>query len=413
MFLTNLLSAYFDKTYIGEDKYFLYENVWTEYATDFLTQVYLYSAVALIAVLLGIGIFVKLKRKESFARFLKTAAAVAGGFIAVVIVSMLALGFAHNAEKGYNAYDKIGYVLIPGAVLGGVCVVGIIASYVASLFNKKAFKITSITAASLFGAAVIALIVCLAVYFASGDAELNNGAEITKSENIWLYVTALLLIVVLGVLAFLFGRGYKNAYDSKSIAYAAVCVAASFALSYIKLFSMPQGGSITFVSLLPLMLYAYMFGARKGVAAGAVYGILQAVQEPFIIHPAQFLLDYPVAFAAIGVAGMFARIKKLEKLPQIQFALGAIVAVALRFISHVLSGVFAFSEYSTLDNVWAYSMAYNSFVFIDMAITIAAGIILTSVKSFMNRVKQIQANALKQPKPQEEVAAADSSDKAE
>ncbi|MDE6001591.1 MAG: energy-coupled thiamine transporter ThiT, partial [Clostridia bacterium] len=346
-------------------------------------------------VLLCVGVFVKLKRKESFSSYLKVCAAVAGGFIVLVIVSMLALGFAHNAEKGYTAYDKIGFVLIPAAVLGGVCVLGIIASFIASLFSKKSFKITAITAASLFGAALIAFIVCLAVYFASGTAEDNNGAVITKTENIWLYVSTVALIIVLGLLAFFFGRGYKNAYDTKSISYAAVCIAASFALSYIKLFEMPQGGSITLVSLLPLMLYAYMFGAKKGVAAGAVYGILQAVQEPFIIHPAQFFLDYPVAFAAIGVAGMFARVKKLEKLPQIQFVLGAIVAAVLRFASHVLSGVFAFSEYSTLDNVWAYSMAYNSFVFIDMAITLAAGVILTSVKSFMNRVRQIQANALK------------------
>ena len=94
---------------------------------------------------------------------------------------------------------------------------------------------------------------------------------------------------------------------------------------------------------------------------------------------------------------MFAKIKKLEKLPQVQFALGAIVAAVLRFAAHVLSGVFAFSEYSTLDNVWAYSLGYNAFVFPDIAIAIAVGVIILSVKPFISQVKRIQAGALVKP----------------
>ena len=161
---------------------------------------------------------------------------------------------------------------------------------------------------------------------------------------------------------------------------------------------MPQGGSLTLASLLPLMLYSYMYGVRKGVMAGAVYGILQAVQNPWLIHPAQFLLDYPAAFSAIGLAGLFAKIKKLEKLPQIQFAMGAVLASVLRFAAHVLSGVFAFSEYSTLDNVWAYSLGYNVFVFPDIAITVAVGVIMLSVKPFFAQIKRIQLSALIKPK---------------
>jgi len=397
MFLKNLMSAYFDTAVVGEDEYYLYGEVWTEYATDFLTKVFLYSAIALAAILTVVGVCVKLKKPESFPLFLKVGAAIAGGFILTVIVSMLALAFAGNDEKGYTAYSKIGMVLIPSAILGGVAVIGIAASYVASLFGKKTFKITVITVLSLFGAALIAFIVCLAIYFASGTAEENNGAVITGTENALLYVSMAALILVIFALAFFFGRGEKKEFDTKSISYAAVCIAASFALSYIKLFQMPQGGSITLVSLLPLIIYSYMFGIRKGVAAGAVYGILQAIQDPFIIHPAQFFLDYPVAFAAMGLSGIFAKFKKLDRLPQIQFALGAIIAGVLRFISHVLSGVFAFSEYSTLDNVWAYSMAYNSFVFIDLAIIVAAGIIVFSVKSFVKQVRVIQAAASVQP----------------
>lgn len=289
-------------------------------------------------------------------------------------------------------------MLIPSIILSCITVLGIAAAYIASLFSAKPFKITLITVGALFGAALLALLVCLAVYLSTGTAESNNRVEITVTENIVLYVGAAALVLTVGLCAFFFGKGEKREFDSKSISYAAVCIASSFALSYIKIWSMPQGGSLTLASFLPLLLYAYMFGVRKGVMAGAVYGVLQAVQNPWLIHPAQFILDYPVAFAAIGLGGIFTKIKKLDKLPQIQFALGAVIAAILRFTAHVLSGVFAFSEYSTLDNVWIYSLGYNAFVFADIAVTIAAGVIILSVKPFFTQIKRIQAAALIKPK---------------
>jgi thiamine transporter len=157
---------------------------------------------------------------------------------------------------------------------------------------------------------------------------------------------------------------------------------------------MPQGGSVTLASLLPLMIYAYMYGPRKGVLAGFIYGILQAIQDPWIIHPAQFLLDYPLAFACIGTAGLFARVKPLQKFPQIKFALGAIVAAVLRYASHVLSGTFAFSTTPGSGDAWIYSLAYNSFVFVDLAIVIVVGILVFSVPSFVKTVDRVQANAI-------------------
>ena len=387
----SLLSSYLGTT---EDGGYIYADVWTEFAGKLLVDVFLYTAIALAVILIAVGVAVKYRRPEKFAGYVKGAMLLAGGFIATVLVTMVALGFAEIAEKGYADYtDILGYVYIPSIILGAVVVLGIAASYIASLFGKKPFNITLITFASLFGAALIALLVCLGVYFSSGNAEINNGAEITSSENIALYLCVIGVIAVIGVLAWLLGRGEKKEFDSRSLSYAGICIAMSFALSYIKFFEMPQGGSLTLASLLPLMIYSYMFGVRKGVLAGFAYGILQAVQGIWFIHPAQFLLDYPVAFSAIGLAGMFSRVKKLQKLPQVKFALGAAAASALRFISHVFAGVFAFSEYSTLDNVWAYSLGYNSFVFADIAIAIAVGVVVFSSKSFMLQVNRTQAFA--------------------
>lgn len=96
----------------------------------------------------------------------------------------------------------------------------------------------------------------------------------------------------------------RKKWTAKSMAYAALAIALSFVLSYIKLFSMPNSGSVTLASMLPLMLFAAAYGVGPGLLAGAAYGLLQYVQGGWFVHPIQFLLDYPIAFALIGLAGV-------------------------------------------------------------------------------------------------------------
>ena len=400
----SLLSAFVGQT---EEDLYLYEEVWTEYAQQFLTNVFMYLAIALIAVLVVVGIFVKIKREDKFNGFLKVALCLAIGYAITVITSMFALEFAKTYEKDYFSWatGMRDYVMIPVIITGAVTIIGIAASYIASLFSPKALKISLIVTISVIAAAVVALLVCLGVYYSSGNAEINNGADISNSENIALYLSAVGLIAVIAVLAIFTGKGEKLDFDSKSISYAAICIAMSFALSYIAMWKMPQGGSLTLASLLPLMLYSYMFGTRKGVLAAVIYGFLQAMQDLWFIHPAQFLLDYPIAFAAIGLTGMFAKVKALDKLPQVKFALGAIVAGTLRFASHVLAGAFAFSEFSTLDNVWLYSLGYNAFVFPDIAISIVVGAILLSSKSFVKQISKYAESGKKQAAAEEDAEA--------
>ena len=92
---------------------------------------------------------------------------------------------------------------------------------------------------------------------------------------------------------------------------------------------------------------------------------------------------------------MFRRIKALEKLPQVSFALGAVVAGILRFLSHVFSGVFAFAEYAGDQNPWIYSLGYNSFVFVDIAIVIVVGALILSSKTFVNEMNRYSAPTVK------------------
>ncbi len=375
-------------------KHYDYPDVWTSFAQDGLTTVFLYAALALAVLLLAVGFLVYWRKREALDSYLKTAIAVAAGFSLAVIVAMLALGFMDMYESG-AVFDL---VLWPAVVLAICVVLGVCAVYVSPLFGEKAFKVTKIVALSAAGAALVALLVCLGVYLGSGAGEENNELTITVTENALLYVCAAVILAVLLFIAFFFGRADRSGFDSKSISYAAICIALSFALSYLTIFKLPQGGSVTIASLLPLMIYSYMFGVKKGIFAGLVYGLLQAVQDPWIIHPAQFLLDYPIAFAGIGAAGLFARTKKLDKLPQVQFALGAVLAGTLRYLSHILSGVFAFSEYAydaagEPMNAWLYSLTYNSFVFADIAIAIAVGVIVFCSPAFVKAARRFRPKA--------------------
>ena len=246
----------------------------------------------------------------------------------------------------------------------------------AVLLLWKRTKPMLIVLGSVCGAAFIATMVCLVVHFNLIDADV---------ESLNLYISSATGVLALLLITWYFGKGENKEFDSKSITYAGICIAMSFALSYLRLFRMPQGGSITPASLLPLMIYSYIFGVRKGVFAGFAYGLLQAVQDPWILHPAQFLLDYPVAFAWIGIAGIFAKVEKLDKYPQIQFACGAILAGLGRFVMHLFSGMFAFNL-----SFWGSFTYQAGYVLPDLAIAVVAGVLLFSSKAFVKELRSVK-----------------------
>lgn len=415
MFL-NLLSAYSGtQTAVDEngEEYtqYIYDDIWTSFAKDGLGYVLLWLVVAFAVVLLAVGIFIRIKRADFFRTYVKYAVAFATGLAVVILVVMLSLEFFDMSESG-SVFEL---VLVPSAVLFGVVVLGTAATYVASLYSKKAFKISLWTTLGVFAAAVIALIVCISIHYSSGASSDANEADPSLINDLGLYLGMAGLIVALALLTFFFGRKDRKGFDSRTISYAAVCIAMSFALSYLAPIHLPYGGSVTIASLLPLMIYSYMFGVRKGVFAGLIYGLLQIIQDPMILHPAQMFLDYPIAFAGIGLAGMFRSVRALDKAPQVKFLLGALVGSAIRYLSHLFSGVFAFGQFASyygFDSDWLYSLTYNSFVFADIAIAIVVGIFVFSSKSFMTVVdrynrpaKPAAAQVAAAPAPQAELAA--------
>ena len=255
--------------------------------------------------------------------------------------------------------------------------------------RKRATKTMQICIYVAIGLCIIALVVCLALigkYYV--DNIKNDGYYSAYFKKAPLYISAILLFALIIGSTLLLGRKETFKFDSRSVAFGAICVAMSFALSYVRLFKLPQGGSVTLASLLPIMIFSYIFGVKKGLLVGLIYGVLQAIQDPYIIHPMQFLLDYPIAFSAIGLSGAFAKLNAFKKYPQVTLLLGGIIASVLRFLAHFLSGAFAFGAYANDagKNIYIYSAGYNSFVFVDIAIVLAVGVLLFSSRAFMNEV---------------------------
>ena len=95
--------------------------------------------------------------------------------------------------------------------------------------------------------------------------------------------------------------------SAKQLVFCAMAVALAFITSYLKIFHLPWGGSVTLCSMLFIVLTANWYGPKTGVMVGLAYGILQFIQEPYVLSFFQVCCDYVLAFAALGVAGFFAK----------------------------------------------------------------------------------------------------------
>lgn len=176
------------------------------------------------------------------------------------------------------------------------------------------------------------------------------------SPVVWGIVAALLIV---GVVLFVVTRSTKK-WSARMLANAALVIALSFILSYIRLYKMPQGGSITLASMLPIFMFAYAYGTAPGMLVGMAYGVLQFIQDAYFVHPVELLLDYPLAFAMLGLAGLAGRFSD-----QWGFIPGIVLGAFGRFVCAFLSGVIFFGMYAPEgQNVLVYSAVYNGFYLI-------------------------------------------------
>ena len=197
--------------------------------------------------------------------------------------------------------------------------------------------------------------------------------ELTPAS--WIAIGALL---ALGVVLLAVSRK-KEKWSPAMLAFAALCIALSFLLSNIRLYRMPQGGSVTPASMLPLMLFAYAFGLAPGLLAGLAYGLLQLVQMPTILTPFQVILDYPLAFAVLGLAGVLRGWVQKGGNEYVGLAIGVCLASVLRFACSTLSGVLFFAEYAEGSGYTplVYSVVYNgSYMLPEMLVCLAIALLV-------------------------------------
>lgn len=138
----------------------------------------------------------------------------------------------------------------------------------------------------------------------------------------------------------------------KVLAESAMMIALAGVLNAIQIYTFPQGGSVTAGGMVPIFFLALRRGAKVGIAAGAVLGliVLYIPPNPFVVHPVQFLLDYPIAFGALGLAGFF------PSRPLIGVGAG----ILGRFVSHFISGVVFFATFAPAGvSPFVYSAVYN------------------------------------------------------
>ncbi len=208
------------------------------------------------------------------------------------------------------------------------------------------------------------------------------------------------LVLIVALIIFLATRrktvSLESAEASKAsttliLCQGALCVAMSFVLSYIKLFSMPAGGSVTLASMLPLMVFANRHGLKWGLFAGLVYGILQFIQKPEIYHWVDVILEYPVAFMLIGLGGLT---KGVRNLP-----FSVLIGGTARFLAHFVAGMVFFGEYVMIGKdaaagvsfgqmLWPNAVAsfvYNApYMFADIAICF----VISLLPPFRNAIKK-------------------------
>lgn len=192
---------------------------------------------------------------------------------------------------------------------------------------------------------------------------LQKLAKLEGTELI-MFICAIVAVIALIVALVLINKKHAAAESAVSTApkskkittrmlvQGALCVALAFVLSYIKLFSMPMGGSITLFSMLPIFMFAWMYGPTAGLLAGFAYSLLQVVQGAWIVHPVQFVLDYFISFTVLGLAGFFPK----------SLALGSAVGGFARMICGIISGVVFFADSAAeagYSSAFLYSFMYN------------------------------------------------------
>lgn len=172
----------------------------------------------------------------------------------------------------------------------------------------------------------------------------------------WCWVLVAVLIIG-GIVLMKAAKGSrKTVWTTRMLALGAMCLALTTVLGKIRLFSMPSGGSVTPASMLPLMLFAYVYGAGPGMILGALAGVLDYMLGGWFLNVPQFIVDYPLAFALCGLAGLTRSMKDTR----IGLTIGVVLGSLGRYAAAVAAGVLFWADSAPEGmSPLVYSLGYN------------------------------------------------------
>ena len=198
-----------------------------------------------------------------------------------------------------------------------------------------------------------------------------------------------MVVCVLAGLA-LSDRTEKNrTFSARRLAYCAMAVALAYVTSFIKPFELPYGGSVTLLSMLFIVLVGNWYGVKTGVLVGFAYGVLQFLQEPYFLSLFQVCCDYVLAFAALGLSGLFRKRKN-------GLLIGYIAAVLARGFFHSLGGYLYWMDYMPENFPQSlrtlYPIIYNySYLLAEGVITV----IIIRLPTVSNALERIRKSAVR------------------
>ena len=217
----------------------------------------------------------------------------------------------------------------------------------------------------------------------------------TQTTNSWdevIYVPTaagiVLLLAILAAVAALFSWFLKRdqkKLTAKQLAFCGMAVAIAMVLSFIKALDMPMGGSITMFSMFFICIIGYWYGPSVGIMAGVAYGMLQFIVEPQFYSIPQMIVDYPLAFGALGLSGLFRSYPGKGVVNSL--TLGYVLGVIGRYCFAVLSGVLFFAAYAGDQNPIIYSLTYNLTYILPEAIITLIVIMLPPVYQALKKLR--------------------------
>ena len=176
-------------------------------------------------------------------------------------------------------------------------------------------------------------------FFVTQEGAWGDGSVRITTPIIANIVAIIALLIIFAAAIRHHSARRKAALTTKQLVFSAMAIALAMVCSMIKLYDLPMGGSVTLISMFFITLIGYWYGPYVGIMTAVAYGLVQFVMEPIFYTIPQMLLDYPLAFGALGLSGFFHK-KKYG------IQIGYLTGVLGRFVFATISGVVFFASYA-------------------------------------------------------------------